>query len=284
MKKKTLLIGSRGQLGADLMKISPDGFIPWTSDQVDLFDLKTLEEQLEATDCTAIVNASAYNKTELAEAEPLKAYTVNGHAVGVMARVAAKKGVPLFHVSSDYVFDGKKEVPYLENDLTAPLSVYGASKALGESLALAWSDRNIVLRTASLFGLTGSREKKGNFVDTIVKKGREEGPIKVIDDIWMSPTSTGDLAKLILTFLVQRPDGGLYHAVNGGEASWFTFAEEIGRHMGFQQRIEPVSKEAFPSKIRRPAYSVLSNAKLLSVTPVSHWKEALSNYLKEKYS
>lgn len=283
MKKKTLLIGARGQLGTDLMKIGADRFIPWTSDEVNLLDLKKLSDILALVDCSAIVNASAYNKTELAEEEALTAYTINGHAVGVLAEAAEKKRVPFIHISSDYVFDGKKGSPYLETDLTAPLSVYGASKALGETLALTCSRQAFVLRTASLFGLSGSREKKGNFVDSIVQKGAGEGPIKVIDDIWMSPTSTRDLAQLILTFLDEKLEPGLYHAVNGGEASWFTFAQEIGRKMGFLEKIVPIPKETFPSKIRRPNYSVLSNQKLLKVTSFNHWKEALTHYLEEKY-
>jgi dTDP-4-dehydrorhamnose reductase len=278
-----LLIGARGQLGTDLLSKNRELFLPWTSDEINLLNLQELEKKLESLPCEGIINCAAYNKTELAEEETLLAYTINGHAVGVMAKVAHGRNIPLFHVSTDYVFDGKKETPYQEGDLTAPLSIYGASKALGESLALSLHPGAYVLRTASLYGLQGSREKKGNFVDSIVQKGEKSDPIRVIDDIWMSPTATSDLADMILKMIEDKTAPGLYHAVNSGEASWFTFAQEIGKKMGFFDRIEPVSKSVFPSKIRRPTYSVLSNEKLAKKIPLRPWQEALTDYLSKKF-
>ncbi len=275
-----LLIGARGQLGSDLMSLGKEMFLPWTSEEINLLDLKELERKLEETPFEAIVNVAAYNKTEKAEEEPSIAYTVNGHAVGVMAKSADRKKVPFVHVSTDFVFDGKKRTPYLETDLPAPLSVYGASKALGEAYALSQCPGAYVLRTASLYGKNGSREKRGNFVEAMIKKGMGSEPIKVISDIWMSPTSTVSLARLMLSLLRERPEPGLYHAVNGGEASWYAFARAIGERLGFADRIEPVSQEVFPSKIRRPSYSVLSNEKIKNTLPLSSWEEALEEYLK----
>jgi len=275
-----LLIGARGQLGQDLLVLNKERFISWTREDVDLLDLKALEKKLDETPFEAIFNVAAYNKTEKAEEEPAVAYTINGHAVGVMAKVAEKKKVPLVHVSTDFVFDGKKRSPYDENDLPSPLSVYGASKGLGEAYALSECSSAYVLRTASLYGKSGSREKGGNFVETIAKKGKAGEPLKVVSDIWMSPTSTLSLAKAMIELLKKRPEPGLYHAVNGGEASWYTFASMIGKKFGFESKIEPVSHAVFPSKIKRPLYSVLSNEKIGKIIKLSSWEEALEEYLK----
>lgn len=279
-----LLIGARGQLGSDLTSIEKGMFLPWTSDDINLLDLEKLEQKLAETPFEAIVNCAAYNKTEKAEEEPSIAYGVNGHAVGVMAKMAQKKKVPFIHISTDFVFDGKKGASYVETDLPAPLSVYGASKALGEAYALSQCEQSYVLRTASLYGKGGSREKKGHFIDAICKKGAGSEPIKVVSDIFMSPTSTLSLAKAILSILKMRPEPGLYHAVNGGEASWYQLALAIGKKYGFQDRIEPVSQANFPSKIRRPLYSVLSNEKINPIISLPSWEEALSDYLQHKDS
>lgn len=275
-----LLIGARGQLGSDLFSLGKEKFLPWTSETINLLDLKGLERKLEETPFEAIVNVAAYNKTEKAEEEPSIAYTVNGHAVGVMAKSAERRKVPFIHVSTDFVFDGKKKRPYLETDLPAPLSVYGASKALGEAYALSQCATAYVLRTASLYGKNGSREKRGNFVETIIKKGMGSEPIKVVSDIWMSPTSTASLARALLKVIEKRPEPGLYHVVNGGEASWFSFALAIGEKLRFAEKIIPVSQEVFPSKIRRPLYSVLSNEKIKNTLILPSWEEALHEYLK----
>jgi len=274
-----LLVGARGQLGSDLMALKNEMFIPWTSDTINLLDLTTLEQKLSECSFEAIVNVAAYNKTEKAEEEQALAYTINGHAVGVMSKMAQKRKVPFIHISTDFVFDGKKGSPYVETDLPAPLSVYGASKALGEAYALSQCEQSYVLRTASLYGKNGSREKKGHFVDAIRKKGEGTDPIKVVSDIFMSPTSTLSLSKAILAILRDRPEPGLYHAVNGGEASWHQLALAIGEKYGFKYRIEPVSQKDFPSKIRRPLYSALSNEKIDKIVSLPSWEEALYEYL-----
>jgi dTDP-4-dehydrorhamnose reductase len=175
---------------------------------------------------------------------------------------------------------------YMESDPPAPLSVYGVSKFGGESLVRAASPRNIVVRTASLYGAAGSAGKGGNFVETMAARAKAGEATEVVDDVIMSPTYTRDLAAAIWDLLKDETgaEGGVYHIVNRGQASWFEFARKIFQLLGSKTPLKPTRSADRPSKIRRPPFSALASEKWprLKVAPLRVWQEALKAYLIEK--
>ena len=162
-----------------------------------------------------------------AEDSASAALAVNAHAVQAMARVCAARRPRLLHVSTDYMFGGDhaRQHPLREDDPTAPINVYGASKAMGETLARLACDDVVIRRVASLFGAAGTGGRGGNFVETMIRAGREQGSLRVVDDQTMSPTATVDVARVVVRILAEGPPG-LYHVVNTGAATWFDFARE----------------------------------------------------------
>ncbi len=283
---KILIIGSRGQLGSDLMRTKPlhnkIDIVSINRSQLDLSDTARIYPLLIEQSFDVLINCAAYNRVDDAESNVHEAYLVNAYAVREFARVCEKQKHIFIHISSDYVFSGNKSTPYIEADLPIPLSVYGTSKALGEVFALEYSE-NIILRTASLFGIAGSRGKGGNFVASIINKTKEKKPIEVVNDITMSPTSTKDLAQWIWIILENKIQPGMYNAVNTGHATWFNFAQEIISHIKSDANLSVVTSTTYPHKAIRPRYSVLDNAKLTAqIGSIRSWQEALTDYLQEK--
>jgi dTDP-4-dehydrorhamnose reductase len=177
------------------------------------------------------------------------------------------------HISTDYVFGGETERtrPYTEEDSPRPINVDGASKALGESLALAANPDSLILRVASLFGISGSSGKGGNFVETMIKVGRDKGALRVVNDQQMSPTATADVAEALL------------HVVNSGSATWYEFTQEIVRLAGISASVQPIRSAELSLAAKRPHYSVLDNNKVAhAVGRPRSWQEALAAYLVEK--
>jgi len=164
-----------------------------------------------------------------------------------------------------------------------PVNVYGASKAMGESLAMFESGQVYVLRVASLFGAAGASGKGGNFVETMLRLARDKGEVRVVDDMVMSPTSTADVADMILRLIDRDASPGIYHAVNSGHASWYEFARTILGSAGSDAKAIAIGSGQFPTMARRPAYSALSNKKIHAVIgPVPDWRDALRRYLIQK--
>ena len=236
-------------------------------------------------DYDVLVNATAYNLVDKAEDNTTLAFAVNAHAVRAMARACAGKGARFFHVSTDYVFGGDAACtrPLREDDPTAPVNVYGASKAMGETLAQLACEDAAILRVASLFGTAGASGKGGNFVETMVRLGREKGALRVVDDQTMSPTGTADVARVLLRMLAEGCAPGLYHVVNSGSATWFEFAREIVRLAGVEAAVTPCSSEEYPTRTARPRYSVLDKAKVSpAFGTMPPWQDALERYLRAK--
>ena len=176
--------------------------------------------------------------------------------------------------------DVERRSPLREDDPTAPLNVYGASKAMGETLARLASDDVVILRVASLFGVAGAGGKGGNFVETMIRVGREKGALRVVDDQTMSPTSTADVARVIVRMLTDGCAPGLYHVVNTGSATWFDFACEIIRRAGVEATVAPCATEEYPVRAVRPRYSVLDNTKVsVAFGAMPPWQDALDRYL-----
>ena len=241
MRPRVLLLGPNGQLGHDILRAhgkagDPFDLLPLARGELDVAEPGAVERVIGGLDYDAAVNCAAYTRVDEVEDNATLAFAVNAHAVATMAQVGASKRARLVHISTDYVFGGDVERASLlrEDDPTAPVSVYGASKAMGETLARLASDDVVILRVASLFGVAGTSGKGGNFVETMIRAGREKGALRVVDDQTMSPTSTADVARVIVRMLTDGCAPGLYHAVNAGSATWFEFAREIIRRAGVE--------------------------------------------------
>ena len=230
----------------------------------------------------AVINAAAYNFVDAAEADPGAAFRANAAGPANIASACFHRDILCLHVSTDYVFGGDlgRRVPYREDDATAPLSVYGVSKAAGEQLVRAANSRHFIVRTCGLYGRP-SATGKGNFVETIRRLAGEKPELQVVDDQRCTPTSTADLAAAIVR-LFATDAYGTYHATNAGDCTWFEFAREIVRLLGLPTRVLPTTTEHFPRPARRPAYSVLDSSRLATLTGQSlrPWREALADYLR----
>jgi dTDP-4-dehydrorhamnose reductase len=287
---KIALLGANGQLGSDLCKIiaetgKKNELIPFTRSDIDVLEPEVMSAKLLDINFDVLINCTSYHKTDEVENNATTGFAVNAHAVGKMAETCRKKQAVFLHISTDYVFSGKTQEPYRESNSIGPVNVYGASKAMGELLALDACTKTYILRVASLYGVAGASGKGGNFVETMLRLARQNGELRVVDDIIMSPTATYDLAKAMLALIERQPEPGIYHAVNSGSASWYQFAKEILTQAGVNARTIPLQSHEFPTVARRPSYSVLNNDKLTGVVgELRHWSEALKEYLKIKHS
>lgn len=286
---RVLLLGANGQLGSDILRVERSRLdelevFPLYRRDLDVASLDDIPKVLASREFDALINCTSYHKTDEAENHATEAFAINAHAPQRMAAVCKARGAMFVHFSTDYVFDGRSRKPYVETDAPSPVNVYGASKLLGENLVLReYAEGSLIARVASLFGVAGSSGKGGNFVETMLRLAREKGEVRVVNDLRMSPTSTMDVARALLSLIHQRAAPGIYHIVNSGDATWFEFAQEIIHQAGIAARVVPITSQEYPALAARPAYSVLNNqkvAKLIGLIP--HWREALSRYLVEK--
>ena len=290
MRSRVLLLGPHGQLGHDVRHVhaqsgEPFDLVPIPRETLDLAAPGSIDRLFGSLRFDALVNCAAYTQVDLAEVDATGAFAVNTHAVQAMARVCAAKRARFLHISSDYVFggDAARQRPLREDDPTAPVNVYGASKAMGETLARLESDDVVILRVASLFGVAGASGKGGNFVETMIRVGREKGALRVVDDQTMSPTATADVARVVVRMLTDGCAPGLCHVVNSGAATWFDFAREIIRRAGVEATVTPCATGEYPVRAARPRYSALDNTKVSAAFgAMPPWPDALDRYLREK--
>lgn len=267
-----LLFGANGQLGQELVAYSrPSGarLIAHSRAETDIADVARVEHAIATARPDIVVNAAAYTKVDKAESERDEAYRVNQQGAAVLASACAAADVPLLHISTDYVFDGTKPEPYVETDPTAPLGVYGASKLAGEGEIRRRHKKHVILRTSWVYGKYGS-----NFLKTMLRLAAERSELRVVADQRGSPTSTADLAEVILALvprLAARDDDtvwGTYHFTGEGETNWCQFADEIlnrrVKWLGSRPKLAPISTAQYPTPARRPANSVLDNSRFRS--------------------
>lgn len=283
---KVALIGSNGQLGTDLLKVfqaAGDTVVPLTHAQLDVCSEQRVAEVLAESKPDVVVSTAAYHRVDDCETKAALAFEVNGTGAMNLARACHRSGAVLVHFSTDYVFGGyDKRTPYEETDRPAPVNVYGASKVIGEHLIAAYTDRYFVLRVCGLYGVAGSSGKGGNFVETMLKKALAGDAIRVVDDQILTPTYTVDLAESVRELLLTEKYG-LYHLSSEGECSWYEFTRHIFDSARIQAQLSPVKSSAFPSPVKRPAYSVLSKAKYRGLgLSIPSWKDALPRYLQER--
>ena len=268
------------------------GGIPFigTDREVDIANPEALDGFAGGRKIEWIINCAAYTAVDKAEDDACSCLSLNAFGAGNIALCAEKIGAKLIHISTDYVFDGKgikdntgSIRPYREDDETSPSGVYGLTKRDGEIAVLKNNSRSLIIRTAWLYGRCGN-----NFVHTMLRLMNERDEIKVVNDQYGSPTRAFDLCETILAAAEKEIPFGIYHYTNEGEISWFDFAEEIyrlGRELNLVKkecRVTSCSSGEYPSKVKRPAYSVLDKSKIKSAlkSDIPLWNESLGNYLK----
>jgi dTDP-4-dehydrorhamnose reductase len=280
---KIAITGAGGQLGQDLIRVLSDRHevVAMSRRELDVTDQGAVRTQLVREKPDAVVHAAAYTNVDGAEHDPDGAYLVNANGTWHVAAAAAAIGAKLVYVSTDYVFDGRKNAPYDELDRPNPLSVYGASKLLGERYAQSACERHFIVRTSWLYGRTGS-----NFVTKVAAKATSERKLTLVDDQIGSPTYTLDLAAWIAE-LVTGDKYGVYHAANAGCCSRYELGLEIVAALGLGREVQVtrVKTAEFPTPAVRPAYSVLDDwaARTRGLPRMRDWKRALQAFLRNDY-
>jgi dTDP-4-dehydrorhamnose reductase len=281
---KLLVLGRKGQLGAELVdRASRHGFEPigLGSEDLDVTDADAVRSALDPVGPQAVVNATAYHVVPDCDRSPERAFAVNAAAVKTMAEACHASGVAFATFSTDYVFDGRKGAPYVEDDRPNPLQTYGVSKLAGELLCALEDPGALIIRTCGVYGgAGGSRAKRGNFVLTMLREARTKPALEVSSEQIVSPTYAADLADATLALIARRPEGGLYHLVNEGRCSWAEFAAAIVACAGGSMKIVPVDRGGQSGAARRPRFSALANvrAAALGVT-LPPWEDGLRRYV-----
>lgn len=280
--KKVLLLGANGQLGNDIQKIFINANVELVALTRKDFDVENSEVAFFETykDIDYIINTISYHNTDECEEQQDKAFKVNSSFVYELAKFSKKNDIVLFHISTDYVFDGKKQNPYIEQDTPSPLNIYGLSKTAGELAIKQYAEKYFIFRVSSLFGEVGASGKGGNFVETMIRLAKNEVPLKIIADQYMAPTHTLDIAKALLAFIEKNIEKyGIYHCCNNGQCSWFDFTKKIFELMDLNYPLGKTTYAQYKTKAIRPQYSVLDNQKLNAIYTMPTWENALKEYL-----
>ena len=280
---RVVVFGAAGQLGADLMR-ALDGLtaIAVGHDRADIADADAVDDVLRAEKPDWVVNAASMTHVDRCETDVTEAFVANAVGARTVAVAAAAQKARLVHISTDYVFDGRRSAPYIESDPVRPISVYGASKAAGEFLVETCHAQAVIARTSGLYGTSPCRGKGGaNFVDTMLRLAGERDTLRVVSDEVLTPTFTEDLAAQLRAMIDADVPAGTYHVTQSGECSWYDFAKEIFRIAGVDVKVEETTAAEWGAPAKRPAYSVLENRALakLGLDRMAEWNDALGRYL-----
>jgi dTDP-4-dehydrorhamnose reductase len=287
---RLLVTGAAGMLGHDVLRAGARAgheLVGVDLPEIDITDPAAVDELLrrlqdEPGSLDAVINCAAWTDVDGAETHEREAHAVNAEGAGNLARAAAAIDIPLLHISTDYVFDGRpardsagRERAYVESDPTGPRSVYGQTKLVGEQRVLGASARHAVVRSAWLFGIDGQ-----NFVQTMLTLAGERDAVQVVDDQIGCPTWTGHLAPALLGLLA-REVSGLVHLAGGGRVSWNGFAREIFRQAEVACEAQAITTAEMPRPAARPAWSALESERD-DVLPLPPWQDGLAGYLAER--
>ena len=276
---KILITGANGLLGHELSSLLKDHtLILLSHSQLDISNSESVNKQIDSSSPDIIINSAAYTQVDACETNYDLAFQSNAIGPKNLAIKCKQLGIPLIHISTDYVFEGneKKNSPLVENDKLGPKTVYGKTKLEGEKMVQENCQKYFILRTAWLYG-----EGK-NFVKTMLSLSKKNKELKVVNDQIGSPTYAKDLAKAIKEIIEKKSDKyGIYHVTNKGEVSWYEFAKKIFEIKNIEIKVNPCTSEEFPRPAPRPHYSVLSNQKWIDAgfTPMRDYEEALNEYL-----
>lgn len=280
---KILITGANGQLGRCLQDVAehyPDYDFHFKSSQdLDITKNEQVNNLFAREKFDYCINCAAYTAVDKAESDKENAYLVNAEAVKYLTEACKANNAILIHISTDFVFDGTKGMPYIENDLPNPLNVYGASKLKGEQYVQQTLKKYFIIRTSWVYSEYGH-----NFVKTMLRLGAERDEISVVNDQMGSPTYAGDLAEAILKIIDQKAsDYGIYHYSNEGEISWYDFSKAIFEINGMNVTIKPVPSESYPTPAIRPSFSVMHKTKIKGAFKLSigYWKNSLQTCLRK---
>jgi len=274
---RILILGHKGMLGSELLlRLLPQHEVTgYDLPECDIASRESCWAAIEAVAPEVVINAAAFTDVDGCETQPERCFAVNAAGVVNLAAACRARGALLIHFSTDYVFDGTKSAPYVEDDECRPLNVYGQSKLAGERFLRESGADFLLVRTAWLYGRRGK-----NFVRTILAKARAGEPLAVVNDQIGSPTYAYDLARAVQV-LLEGEHRGVFHVTNRGTCSWHQFAVAIVKYAGLEVAVKPIGSEKLPRPARRPAYSVLSNGKFIAATgkTMRYWQLALQDCL-----
>jgi dTDP-4-dehydrorhamnose reductase len=284
---KIVIIGSGGRLGAALLGAYCDKFEVrgFSHSEIDLGDFDEIEQFITPLEFNLLINSAAMTNVDMCEEQRDEAFRINGGAPDVLAEICEKKNARMIHFSTDYVFDGEKNEPYLEEDEANPISAYGESKREGEEAVLAASDRNLVVRVSWVFG-----PDRPSFIDNIIQRARENESVAAVADKFSTPTYSRDIAEILPRFFGEEAEGGMLHFANTGECSWQEYTQhalDVCHESGIPlkaQKVDPLKMSDMKSWIaRRPVHTVLSTEKYSEIagTTPRAWRDAVAEYVRD---
>lgn len=273
---RALITGGGGQLASDLAELLGDQAHTFGHGELDITDADALDRVFDEVAPDVVFNCAAFHNVDVCEVERDQAWRVNVEAV----RELALRGPRLVHVSTNYVFDGRRPEPYGETDLPCPRSIYSLTKLAGEHAALAYAPGALVVRTGGLYGFHGSASKGGNFVQRMIARARAQGSLRMVADQRLQPTFTADLAEAVVAAVRDGADG-IVHLTSSGACSWHEFTLGIMERAGIDVAVEPVETVIGPGGVDRPLNGVLSRprADALGLPALRSWDAALTDYM-----
>ena len=281
-QNSVLILGANGQLGSDLVQV-------FLQQALDFVALTRAEFDLSKDDVAKlgdyapqyVINCIATTNVDGCEDDPDATFATNSVFVYNLAKFCNVHNITLLHISTDYVFNGRRSMPYTETDQPQPLNIYGLSKYTGELAIQAYHDKYFILRVSSLFGKAGASGKGGNFVTTMLRLGRERDRVEVVADQITCPTATLDIARCI-SYVIQHKivDYGIYNCVSQNSCSWFDFTREIFKlaHLDVE-KVHPAEFSKYKFKAKRPQYGVLDTTKLAKYYSMPAWQTSLAEYI-----
>ncbi len=282
--KKILVTGANGQLGKcfrDASKMYPQFQFTFAGrEQLDISDNNAVTSIFTSEKFTHCINAAAYTNVDKAESEKNQAFAINAEAVKHLATICSENKTTLYHISTDYVFDGTKNTPYVENDEVNPINVYGASKLKGEQNIKSIHSNHVIVRTSWLYSQYGH-----NFMNSMIRFAKEGRPLTITTEQTGVPTNANDLAKAILKLIENEvTDYGVYHFSNKGEATWYDFAKQILENTGLENATTLAKTDYYATFAKRPGYSILDTKKIkkFAAENLIDWKQSLQYLIENK--